>query len=70
VAAARHIDLTLAIIERLTDDNATVRAEARAALKKLSEDREDFGPAVNATKAQQREAQQRWKGWWLKKTEK
>ena len=40
--------MTPALIERLTDDSAAVRAEALAALKKLSKG-EDFGPKANAT---------------------
>lgn len=65
VARDKHIELTLAVIDRLTDDSPAVRAEARAALKKLSEGKEDFGPEPAATKAERAEARKRWKSWWL-----
>ena len=47
----------------LTDESAEVRAEARAALKKISKG-EDFGPAANATLLGQQQAQQKWRAWW------
>jgi hypothetical protein len=65
VARDKHVELTLAVIDRLTDDSPAVRAEARAALRKLSDGKGDFGPEPAATKAQQAEAQKRWKAWWL-----
>lgn len=65
VARDKHIELTLAVIDRLIDDSPAVRAEARAALKKLSEGKEDFGPEPAATKAERAEARKRWKSWWL-----
>ena len=58
-----------ALLDRLTDDNATVRAEVRAALKKLSKT-EDFGPETDATPAQRREAKRKWQEWWDKRSEK
>ncbi|MFO0879418.1 MAG: hypothetical protein U0840_18890 [Gemmataceae bacterium] len=69
VAGEKHEDLTLAIIDRLTDPNPALRAEAHATLKKLAGS-EDFGPGANASRAELLEAQKRWKAWWLKKTEK
>lgn len=66
VLADKHPDLVAAILERLTDDDEAIRAEARAALKRLSKG-EDFGPAPGATKEQQREARKRWQAWWEKK---
>lgn len=65
VARDKHIELTLAVIDRLIDDSPAVRAEARAALKKLSEGKEDFGPEPAATKTERAEARKRWKSWWL-----
>ncbi|MFO0844123.1 MAG: hypothetical protein U0797_17265 [Gemmataceae bacterium] len=65
VARDKHVELTLAVIDRLTDDSPAVRAEARAALRKLSDGKEDFGPEPAATKPQQTEARKRWKAWWL-----
>lgn len=64
----QHLDLVPSILERLTDADASVREEARQALIQLSEKREDFGPPAKATKEEQRQAQQRWKAWWLEKT--
>lgn len=51
------------LIERLIDENADVRAEARAALKKHSKT-EDFGPAPDASIGEQRIAQKKWQEWW------
>jgi hypothetical protein len=68
VAREKHVGLTLAVIDRLTDDSPAVRAEARAALRKISDGKEDFGPDPAATKAKQVEAQKRWKAWWLERT--
>ncbi len=70
VARDKHLELTLAIIDRLTDEQPAVRAEARAALKKLSEGKQDFGPEPNANKEKQREAQRRWREWWLSHADK
>jgi hypothetical protein len=67
VIAEKHPDLMTELIERLGDDDAGVRGEARDALKKLSKG-EDFGPAADATKEQRSEAQRRWRAWWEKKT--
>ena len=52
-----------ALIERVTDESAAVRDEARAALKKLSKT-EDFGPDADATPDQRREARSKWQKWW------
>jgi hypothetical protein len=68
VAAARHIELVLSVIDRLTDADAAVLAEAREALVKRSKEEVDFGPAADATPEQRREAQKRWKAWWLEQT--
>jgi hypothetical protein len=68
VARAKHDELTPQIIEALTDKDKAVRAEARAALKKIAKDKEDFGPEDGATAAQQREAQKKWKAWWQQQT--
>jgi hypothetical protein len=67
VLADKHPDLVPAILDRLTDDDEAVRAEAREALKKLSKG-EDFGPSPGATKEEQREARKRWQDWWERKT--
>jgi hypothetical protein len=66
VIASKHHELIPNMIDKLTDDDALVRAEGRAALRKLAKTI-DFGPAPDATKEQQREAQKRWRGWWEKK---
>jgi HEAT repeat protein len=63
VAAGKHPALVPQIIDRLTDDDADVRAEARQVLKTISKG-EDFGPQAGATKEQQRQAQRAWKAWW------
>jgi hypothetical protein len=63
VAAAKHPSLVGAVIDRLTDEVSEVRAEARAALKKISKG-EDFGPFIGATRAQQQQAQRKWRDWW------
>ena len=68
VAGTREA-MTPALIERLTDDSAAVRAEALAALKKLSKG-EDFGPKADATADQRREARRKWQKWWDERTEK
>jgi hypothetical protein len=64
--AAKHSDLAGAIIDRVTDDNAGVRAEARQALVKLSGGT-DHGPAPGATKAQREQAQRQWRAWWARR---
>jgi hypothetical protein len=69
VAAARHSSLVGMVIDRLTDDSAEVRAETRLALKKLSKG-EDFGPADDASREQQRQAQRKWRAWWDSRKEK
>ena len=58
-----------ALIERITDESAAVRAEARASLKKLSKT-EDFGPEADASPAQRREAKEKWQKWWDGRSEK
>ncbi|MGL4555473.1 MAG: hypothetical protein ACRC33_30255 [Gemmataceae bacterium] len=65
VAAGRP-EMTGYVIERLTDERADVRAEARAALVKLA-GKEDFGPDARATKAQQEAAKAKWRAWWEKR---
>lgn len=69
VAIDKHEELTFGVIERLTDPNPAIRAEAHQGLKKRAGDA-DFGPAPNAGRAELLDAQKRWKAWWLKKTEK
>jgi HEAT repeat protein len=69
VAAAKHASLVGKVIDHLTDDSAEVRAETRAALKKLGKG-EDFGPDADATRTQQRQAQQKWRDWWENRKEK
>ena len=66
--AGTQTKLTPALIDRLTDDDDKVRAEARAALKKLSKT-EDFGPEADATPAQRREAKAKWQKWWDARSE-
>lgn len=66
VAAGKHAEhLVFDVIAVLTDRHGDVRAEARRALKKLAKDEKDFGPADDATAAQQREAQKKWRDWWV-----
>lgn len=67
--ASRSVELTLAVIDATADKDQAVRAEARAALKKLAKGEEDFGPADDASAAQQREARAKWRAWWLKEKE-
>ena len=68
-AAAAKDAMTPALIERVTDESAAVRAEARSALKKLSKG-EDFGPEADATPDQRREARRKWQGWWDRRSQK
>jgi HEAT repeat protein len=68
VAGTRE-PMTPALIERLSDDSAAVRAEALAALKKLSKG-EDFGPKADATPDQRREARRKWQKWWDERAQK
>jgi HEAT repeat protein len=63
VVAAKHPRLVPKIIDRLEDDSAEVRAEARAALKTISKG-EDFGPESNASKSERAEAKKKWRDWW------
>jgi HEAT repeat protein len=60
------------LIERLTDDDASVRQAARRGLVSLSTQREDtpragrsvdFGPAANANRAAQNIAARKWRAW-------
>jgi hypothetical protein len=69
VLSAKHPDLVSKVIDRLTDENAEVRAEARGALVKRSKG-EDFGPGATAGKAEQLDAQKKWRAWWNRQTEK
>jgi hypothetical protein len=66
---AKHADYMEKVIDRLTDDSAEVRVEARAVLVKAAKG-EDFGPADKADTALQREAQRKWREWWKRKSEK
>jgi hypothetical protein len=66
--AATNRELTRYIIERVADERADVRAEARAALTRLANNKVDFGPMPTATKAQQKKALQQWQEWWDKQT--
>jgi len=64
VAAAKHNPrLVPKLIDRLDDDSAEVREEARAALKGISKG-EDHGPKADATKSERGEAVRRWREWW------
>lgn len=67
VGVDKDIELVPAILDRLTDRDPAVRAEARAALRKLGKG-DDFGPMPGASPAEQREAQKRWKDWWAQRT--
>ena len=66
IAAAKDAELVWNILDRLGDDRADVRAEARAALKKMAGG-EDFGPAARASKGEQDEAKRKWRAWWEKR---
>jgi hypothetical protein len=67
--AARHPTLIAKIIDRLTDDNAEVRAEARGVLVKLAKGT-DFGPSATASRSEQDEARKKWSAWWERQSEK
>jgi hypothetical protein len=69
VLAGKHADYLDKVIDRLTDESAEVRGEARAALVKRSKT-EDFGAEAKATRAEQREAQKKWRAWWKAEQEK
>jgi hypothetical protein len=65
-------DLTDDLIERLTDENASVRQAARRGLVNLSTVRDgkrnqkrsvDFGPAANANRSVQETAVRKWRAW-------
>ncbi len=68
-------DLTDELIDRLTDDNASVRQAARRGLvrlstsvktsdgKPISKRSVDFGPAPEANRAAQKIAARKWRGW-------
>jgi hypothetical protein len=71
--------LTDDLIERLTDDNATVRQAARRGLISLSTVRKgkpnkarsiDFGPAANANRTVQQSAARKWQTWFDKQQKK
>ena len=66
IAAARDRELVWGILDRLGDDRADVRQEARSAMKKIAAG-EDFGPAAKASKGEQDEAKRKWRAWWEKK---
>jgi hypothetical protein len=52
------------LIPLLDDDEGTVIAAARAALKALTG--EDFGPGRDAGPTERAEAVKKWKAWWAK----
>ncbi len=65
-------DLTDELIERLTDENVSVRQAARRGLVKLSTMRDgktnqvrgvDFGPVANAKRSAQETAARKWRDW-------
>jgi hypothetical protein len=64
--AITNRELIWHVIDRVTDERADVRAEARAALVQFAEKKVDFGPLPGATKAQQNEAKKQWRAWWEK----
>lgn len=66
VAIEKHTDLMPVVLDRLTDADPGVRAEAREQLRKLSKGKADFGPQATATREEQAEAKKRWKAWWEK----
>lgn len=66
VASKKHTDAIPDLIDRVTDDSKAVRSEVRAALKTLSKG-QDFGPEDDATRTQQKDAQKKWREWWLKR---
>lgn len=67
VGVDKDVELVPAILDRLADRDAGVRAEARQALRKLG-DGEDFGPEADAGPAARLEAQKRWQAWWQRRT--
>jgi hypothetical protein len=68
VIASKHPDYLDRVIDRVTDDDAEVRAASRAVLVKAARG-EDFGPAVKADKAGQRESQSKWREWWKRRSQ-
>lgn len=60
-------ELVWSVIDRVVDESPAVRAEARAALMKLS--RQDFGPEPKASKGEQEAAKAKWRAWWEKQLE-
>lgn len=66
VIGSKHESLVPRVIDRLTDEDASVRAQAHEVLKQLGQG-EDYGPGPKASPEQQREAQKRWREWWEKK---
>jgi hypothetical protein len=64
-AGAKGIHLESELIDLLADDAPTVRKQAHQALVTLSKGA-DLGPKDGATKAEQKEAQRKWRDWLAK----
>jgi HEAT repeat protein len=65
-APGRDRELVWSVIDRLADERADVREEARKVMKSLARAGEDFGPSPKASKAEQEEARKKWREWWQK----
>jgi hypothetical protein len=65
LAAGRDVRLVGELIDLVGDSDAGVRAAARQVLVRLSRG-VDFGPAPNASKADQEAAVKKWREWWAR----
>ncbi|MFQ3649814.1 MAG: hypothetical protein SNJ75_05725 [Gemmataceae bacterium] len=66
--AGKNRDLIRYVIERVADDRADVRSEARQVLQHFSQGKVDFGPAPGANKIAQQKALKDWQAWWDNQT--
>jgi hypothetical protein len=58
------------LIALLSDSERTVQLAAHAALKELTKNKKDFGPAADATEEEKAAAIKKWKDWWKQQAEK
>lgn len=63
--AVKDREMIWAVIDRVQDDRADVREEARQALVKFSKG-QDFGPSARPSKLDLVEARKKWRAWWEK----
>jgi hypothetical protein len=64
-ASKRKLHWEADLIERLTDEDTSVRQAARQALVKLAKG-PDFGPKADATESERKEAVRQWQAWLAK----